>query len=307
MRSETQTLKAADGTTLHLYRWSPEGQAPKGVVQIVHGMAEHAARYERFAEALTSAGYEVYANDHRGHGQTAAPEDHGYLADGNGFDITVNDMALLTRLARAEHPDLPVFVFGHSMGSFLARAFAARQVAPIDGIILSGTAGDPGALAAAGKAVANLQARLRGRRHRSGLMDKMTFSQNNAQFKPARTQFDWLSRDEAEVDAYVADPLCGNVFTVGFYQDLLAGLMEIVSDDNAAKTPSSLPIFIFSGDKDPVGANGEGVKATAEQYRAGGSTDVTVTLYPEGRHEMLNEINRDEVTEDVISWLNKHL
>lgn len=305
MQSDTQTLTAADGTELHLYRWSPEDRAPKAIVQIAHGMAEHAGRYDRFAHALTEAGYVVYANDHRGHGQTNPDgADHGYFAKGNGFDVVVNDMGLVARLARGEHPDVPLFLFGHSMGSFLSRAFAARRVEPIDGLILSGTAGDPGPLAGIGRTLAGLQAKLRGPRHRSGLMDTIVFSQNNSQFKPARTKFDWLSRDPEEVDAYINDPLCGNVFSAGFYQDLLGGLSEVVTDDNAAKVPNNIPILVLSGDRDPVGDNGKGPQATADQYSKGGSTDVTLNLYPEGRHEMLNETNRDEVTVDIITWLD---
>jgi alpha-beta hydrolase superfamily lysophospholipase len=306
MKSDTLTVRGADGIELHTYRWLPSGRDRKlrAIVQVSHGMAEHAGRYERFAKALTKAGYGVYANDHRGHGLTASTQDHGYLADNGGFDLVVEDMGAVTRAIRSEHPDLPVILFGHSMGSFLARLYAARHVAPIDALILSGTAGDPGPLGLVGRGLAAAQARLRGKRHPSGLLDNLAFGQNNNAFKPARTEFDWLSRDEAEVDAYVADPLCGNVFTAGFYQDLLAGLAEAVKPETAASVSNDLPILLFSGDQDPVGDNGKAVVATADQYRTGGSDDLTCKLYPEGRHEMLNEINRDDVMADIVHWLN---
>lgn len=307
MKSDTLNVTGADGIELHTYRWLPSGRDRKlrAIVQISHGMAEHAGRYERFARALTKAGYGVYANDHRGHGHTASGEDHGYLADRGGFDLLVEDMGAVTRAIRAEYPDLPIILFGHSMGSLLARLYAARHVAPIDALILSGTAGDPGPLGLVGRGLAAVQGRIQGKRHISGLLDTLVFGQYNSAFKPARTESDWLSRDEAEVDAYVADPLCGNVFTAGFYQDLLGGVAEVVKPETAASVHNDLPILLFGGDQDPVGDNGKGVVATADQYRTGGSTDLTCKLYPEGRHEMLNEINRDDVMADIVHWLNR--
>ena len=313
MEHSTFTVRAADGTPLHVNRWLPEG-TPRAVVQVAHGMAEHSDRYERFAEALTGAGFAVYAADHRGHKGTAGTHDaEGYWADHDGWDTVVDDLAAVTAAARGEQPGLPVVLFGHSMGSFLSRAYAAKHAGAegdrdaIAGLVLSGTAGDPGPLGVVGTGIAGLQARLRGRRHTSGLMDKLSFGQYNAAFKPNRTAFDWLSRDPAEVDKYVADEWCGNVFTAGFYADLLGGLRQINSDALVAQVPKDLPILVFSGDQDPVGANGKGPLAVAEQYRAAGVHDVELVLYPGGRHEMLNETNRDEVTADVIAWIDRVL
>jgi len=306
MESSTIAVSAADGTPLHTYRWLPDGP-PRAIVQVVHGMAEHAKRYERFAQALTGAGYAVYAHDQRGHGQTASKEDHGFFAEHDGWATVVGDVGSVTEFAQAEHPGVPVVVFGHSMGSFVSRSYAALHGARLAGLVLSGTAGDPGPLAVAGRAVASVQARLRGRRHPSGLLDKLTFGQYNAAFKPNRTEFDWLSRDDAEVDAYVADPLCGNVFTTRFYSDLLGGLQQINRASAFADVPHDLPVLVFSGALDPVGDDGQGPRAVAEAYRSAGVSDVTFTLYPDGRHEMLNETNRDEVTADVLAWLDERL
>jgi alpha-beta hydrolase superfamily lysophospholipase len=306
MQHATLSVRATDGTPLHVNRWLPEG-SPRAVVQVAHGMAEHSDRYERFARALTDAGYAVYAGDHRGHKGTASTHDNeGYFADRDGWGTAVRDLVTVTETIRAEQPGLPVVLFGHSLGSFLSRAYAAQPAAhDLAGLVLSGTAGDPGALGAAGVAIATLQAKLRGRRHTSGLMNTLSFGQYNAAFKPNRTDFDWLSRDPDEVDKYVADEWCGNVFTAGFYSDLLGGLRAINGDALVAKVPKDLPVLVFSGDEDPVGDGGKGPTAVAEQYRRAGLKDVTLTLYPGGRHEMLNETNRDEVTADVLAWLDR--
>lgn len=304
MRSLTDTVTAADGTPLFVRRWMPDGPA-RAVVQIAHGMAEHSARYERSAERLTQEGYAVYAADHRGHGQTApsSTADHGYFADTEGFDTVVADLRTVTQEARREHPDLPVVLLGHSMGSFLSRAYAIRWGHELAGLILSGTAGDPGALGRIGRLVALGQARVRGRRHPSGLMNTLTFGQYNAPFKPNRTAFDWLSRDPDEVDKYVADLECGNLFTAGFYSDLLGGLARINADGEVSRVPKDLPILLVSGDMDPVGEKSKGVRRVEEQYRRVGVRDVTAIFYPGARHELLNETNRDEVTDDIIAWL----
>lgn len=308
MRNNTFELETADRTRVFVNHWSPDGP-PRAAVQIAHGMAEHSDRYERFARALTDAGYEVYANDHRGHGRSAtSPDEVGYFADADGFDKVVDDMHALTERIRADHPGLPVFLFGHSMGSFLSRSYATRFGTDLAGLVLSGTAGSAGALGKVGRGIAVAQGKLRGRRHTSGLMDKLTFGQYNAAFKPTRTDFDWLSRDPEEVDKYIADPKCGETFTAGFFADLLDGLERVNDDAELSTTPSALPILLVSGSDDPVGGkNAKGVRAVGEQLRRVGVDEVTTTIYPGARHELLNETNRDEVTADVIAWLDAHL
>lgn len=308
MRTDTFLLDTADETPVFVHCWSPEG-TPRAAVQLAHGMAEHGARYERFAQALTDAGYVVYAGDHRGHGKTVRdPNDVGYFKDEEGFDAVVDDMSVLTQRIKADHPGLPVFLFGHSMGSFLSRMYVTKYGSELAGLVLSGTGGSAGPLGKVGRAIAGAQAKVKGRRHPSGLMNKLTFGQYNAAFKPARTDFDWLSRDEAEVDRYIADPKCGELFTVGFYADLLHGLERVNDDKVVSATPDDLPILLVSGSNDPVGGKeAKGVREVAAQLRTTGVREVTTTIYPEARHELLNETNRDEVTADLLAWFDAHL
>ncbi len=303
MRSESFTLTSHDGTELFVRRWLPDDE-PSAVVQVAHGMAEHSGRYERFAQALTDAGYAVYADDHRGHGQTTG--EVGFFAETGGWGKVVEDLASVTQRIREEAPECPVVLFGHSMGSFMARAYAARHGRDLAGLVVCGTAGDPGLLGKVGAGVAALECRVRGARHTSTLMNTLTFGQYNAQFKPKRTDFDWLSRDDAEVDKYIADPQCGAVFTAGFFRDLLHGLQQIQRDDLVAEMPKDLPVLMISGTKDPVGGkDADGVQAVAAQLRRCGVQDVTLKLYSGARHELLNETNRDEVTADVLVWLGR--
>lgn len=306
MRSDTTTIASPlDATPLFVRTWLPEAE-PAAVVQAAHGMAEHSGRYERFAQALTDAGYAVWMHDHRGHGETSPSlEDRGYFADENGWDAAVEDIHAVTEEIRRVHPGLPIFYFGHSMGSLLGRDLVTRYGEEFAGALFSGTTGDQGLLGRVGGLVAGLEARIRGRRATSPLMDTLTFGQYNSAFKPVDTKFDWLSRDPDEVAKYVDDPRCGEVFTAGFFADLLGGVNRLPTI--AARTPVDLPVHFLSGDKDPVGGNGKGVRGAADHLAAAGVRDVTVTLYPQDRHEILNELNRDEVTADIISWLDDRL
>lgn len=308
MRSDTTTLTSPqDGTALFVRTWLPEGEA-KGVVQIAHGMAEHSARYARFAEALTGAGYAVWIHDHRGHGETStAPDERGYFADSHGWDTAVEDIHTVSLALQRAHPGLPIFFFGHSMGSLLGRDYVTRYGQDLSGAVFSGTAAHPGLLGRVGEALAKVESRVRGRRATSRLMNTLVFGSHNKAFAPADTAFDWISRDPDEVARYVADPRCGEIFTAGFFADLLGGTNRL--HELAARVPRDLPLLVISGDSDPVGGGGEGegVRAVADAFRAGGVEDVTLELYPEARHELLNEINRDEVTDRVLRWLDDHL
>jgi alpha-beta hydrolase superfamily lysophospholipase len=304
MQSSTFTLTTPDGTEVFVNRWLPEGEV-KAVVQIAHGLVEHSSRYARFAQRLTDHGYAVYASDHRGHGKTSSPR--GSFAHHDGWQTVIEDLHSVTARARHEQQGVPVFLLGHSMGSFLSRGYAAQYGSELAGLVLSGTAGDAGPLGKVGVLVASTQARLRGHTHTSGMMNKLTFGPYNAAFKPTRTDFDWLSRDNAEVDKYINDPDCGFVFSAGGFADLLRGLAQVNDDRTVSLVPKDLPIHLTSGDKDPVGANGKGVQQAADQFKRLGVRDVTVTLWPDARHEILNETNRDEVTADVVAWLDLHL
>lgn len=309
MISDTFRIHAEDGADIFVYRWLPEEEmSPKAIVQISHGMAEHAARYEDFARALVEAGFAVYANDHRGHGRTAGSLDNvGYFADEDGWNLVVEDMRNLTNHIKEAHPDIPVFLFGHSMGSLLSRCYTFQYADEIRGAILSGTGGDPGLLGKLGILIAKIEIAIRGRKARSPLMTRLSFGRFNNAFKPNRTEFDWLSRDPDQVDKYVADPFCGGVFTAGFFLDMLSGLRDANDPANIGRTPKNLPMYIFSGEKDPVADKTRGVKKLYELYKKLGIEKVRLKFYKDGRHEMLNETNKERVYSDVIDWLDRHL
>jgi alpha-beta hydrolase superfamily lysophospholipase len=309
MQTGDFTFGAEDGTPIAVYRWLPdEGSPARAVVQIAHGMAEHAARYARFAEVLCAGGFAVYANDHRGHGRTAgAIEQVGYIADTDGWARVVGDLHRLTGIIREKHAGRPLFLFGHSMGSLLARSYIPLHGSELSGVILSGTPVDPGIMGHVGLAVARLVSFLKGRRTPSPLLNRLSFGKFNRPFKPNRTEFDWLSRDAEEVDRYVADPYCGGVFSAGFFMDLLTGIHALADPEALRRIPRNLPILLLSGDRDPCGGMGAGVRSVAAEYRGAGIADLTFKLYPQARHELLNETNREEVFADILSWMNQRL
>lgn len=307
MRADTFTFTADDDQALFVHRFLPDEGAPKrAVVHIAHGMAEHGGRYARLAEALTSAGYVVYANDHRGHGQTArSEEDHGFFAYSRGFRRAVRDLGELIAFEKQENPGLPVVLYGHSMGSYMTQLFIIDHGRLIQGAVLSATSGKPNTLASAGRLVARAERLRLGDRGRSKLLNDLSFGQFNRAFAPNRTEFDWLSRDPAEVDRYMNDPRCGFICTAALWVDLLDELAELHRPENQARIPKDLPIYLFAGSRDPVGDNTKGVEQLIAAYRRAGLRDITQRFYPEGRHEMINEINRDEVTRDLLAWLDR--
>lgn len=290
---------------IRAYRWDKQTNQPvKAIIQLAHGMAEHVLRYENFAEEMVKNGYIVYGNDHRGHGNSiTAPDDIGFLAEENGFDRVVSDMHLLTTMIKEEQPDIPIVLLGHSMGSFLTRRYVQLYPNAVDAIILSGTGGDQGILGKVGLMLAKLDKKRKGARTPSPLMDKLTFGNFNKNFSPKRTDFDFLSRNDQAVDAYIADEKCGFVCTTGFFIDLIQGVETVHRKEEVEKTPRHLPVLFISGDLDPVGDDGKGVRAVYEQLRAHGMHQVTLKLYPGGRHEMLHEINKEEVYADILNWM----
>lgn len=305
MKQETFTFKDPDGVDIFVYKWLPESENIKGIVQIAHGMAETAARYERFARFLTERGYAAYANDHRGHGKTAKSVDEvGYIGE-DGFNWMVKDMKQLNEIILKEYPDKPLFLFGHSMGSLLGQRYISIYGDSIKGVILSGTCGNQGMMLNLGISLAKMELRKKGARAKSERLDRLTFGSYNKGIKALVTKFDWLSRDKDEVDKYIKDPYCGGVFTTGFFYDFFIGCKEIHKKENMQRIPKELPIYIFSGMKDPVGRYCKTVKWLINEYKNIGIKDVSYKFYEDGRHEMLNEINRDEVMNNVVLWLDK--
>lgn len=302
------TFPSSDGIhQVHAVEWLPPDAPPRAVIQIVHGMSEYILRYDEFARFLTGRGFAVIGHDHLGHGRTAfGREEYGFLGHQGGWDYLTQDVHTLRELTGAQFPGLPFFMLGHSMGSFLARSYLIRWPGSLSGCILSGT-GQPGAaLVTLGKTLAEFFIRTRGANTVSKLLARLSIGAYNKHFRPNRTGVDWISRDSAVVDAYVADPLCRFVPTVGMYRDMMEGLQFIHDRDNLSKMDPDTPVHFFSGDHDPVGDMGDGVRRIFESFRSAGVKDLSIKLYPDGRHEMLNELCRDGVYRDVLDWLEDH-
>lgn len=295
------------GKGIKYYKWN-EVQNPKGVIQIAHGMTEYALRYDYFAKKLCENGYIVYAHDHRGHGETS-PEDEerGYIADNEGFNILVENAKELTDIAKKENPNLPIILFGHSMGSFVSQRYIELYGNEIDGVILSGTNGRPDSITKLGILISKIEIMIRGRKAKSKLMDKLSFGDFNSKFKPNRIGYDWLSSVDEEVDKYIESPMCGFICSTSFYYDLIRGLWKINERENLNNIPKNLPIYIFAGDKDPVGKFGKGIINLYNTYKEIGIHDLSYKLYSNGRHEMLNENNKDEVIKDLLEWINNKI
>ncbi len=297
---------SSDGIhTIHAREWVPEG-APRGVVQIVHGVAEHIGRYDPVARFLAAHGYLVCGGDHLGHGLTAGGK-FGYFGPKNGWDLVVRDIRRLRELEGEKHLSLPYVILGHSMGSFLTRTYLIRWPGTVDGAVLSGTGQEPAPAVAFGKALSGTLCKTKGPDYVSKLVNDLSLGAYNRTFKPNRTPSDWLSRDEAQVDLALADPLCNFMPTVGMFRDMMGGLQFIADKGNLSKMDPDTPVYFLSGDSDPVGSMGKGVRKVEEMFRSAGCKDVTVKLYPGGRHEMFNETNRQEVFQDLLDWIESKL
>ena len=303
MKENHFTFTADDGAKLFVYRWLPDVGAGKAVIHIAHGLAEHAARYERLAEALTERGYVVFANDQRGHGKTAGGlENIGHFADADGWARILKDIEQIVQHAKSDCPNGPMILFGHSMGSLVAQHLATWNL--FDAVAMSGANGNVGGLVHLGKWITRLERWRLGRRGKSELLNKLSFEAFNKAFKPNRTSFDWLSRDEDEVDKYIADPMCGFLCSTQLWMDMLDAITEAANPEFRAKIPKQLPIYLFSGSRDSANEEGRGSTALAEYYRTIGLEKVSYRIFTQARHETLNEINRDEVTTHLIDWLD---
>lgn len=280
---ETFWYEDKDGVDIFVYKWIPEG-IPKAVVQIAHGLGEHAKRYTPLAEALVKAGYAIYADDHRGHGKTG--EKAGELGElgPRGWDGTVEALATLTDIIKSNLPDVPVFLLGHSWGSFLTQDYIQKWGNKLNGVLLTGTSG---------LALPETDIGAEG----LGL---------NFIVKNPKTPFDWLTRDDEEVQKYIRDPLCGFSLPPSILQELGTSTPRLLNTEKDDKIPKELKIYIFVGANDSVGGE-KGAKALLDRYQNVGIKETTLKIYPDSRHELFNELNKDEVIHDVISWLNSHL
>lgn len=308
MKISNFTFKGEEDTDIYVYKYEPiEKENINGIVQISHGMSEEAARYKRFANYLTDNGYIVYINDHRGHGKSAENINRiGILAEKDSIHCIVKDLNKLTKIIKTENNGLPIFLFSHSMGSFAAQKYIIDYSEDIDGVILSGTNGLHGIEVDLGFLVAKVMSKIQGREKKAYLIDKLAFGGFNKKFKPNKSEFDWLSRDFKEVEKYIENEYCGVVFSNGYFYDLFKLFKEIRNINNLKKINSKLPIYIFAGDKDPVGKFGKGITKLYENYKKVGIENVEFKLYSGGRHEMLNEINKDEVINDTINWIKQN-
>jgi alpha-beta hydrolase superfamily lysophospholipase len=320
-KSSGEWLSSNDGLKLFVRHWIPQEfleqsleKKPRGTLHIVHGMAEHSLRYERLAQRLCKEGIEVWAADQRGHGKTADPLINGpdkggllgHCADQDGIVKVTGDMDLVNRMIGKLYPDIPLFLLGHSWGSFLSQNYIEQYDYPLAGCILSGTRGPDGFKIKASVPLMTLLALLKGVRKGSRLAHAIADGPFNIPFKPNRTPFDWLSRDEREVDAYQADPMSGMLCSAGFYRDMSLLLSRIHKPETMQRIRRDLPIYVFSGSADPVGDMGKSPTALVDAYRSLGITDLEFVIYPDARHETLNETNREEVIGNLLAWIIRH-
>ncbi|MGM9556892.1 MAG: lysophospholipase [Oscillospiraceae bacterium] len=294
-------LQSNGGGKLHCAVWRTN-QTPRAVVQLVHGIAEHIGRYDHFARYLAENGFIVAAEDHMGHGGSIGEDGvKGYFS--GGWMTAVADVKLLCEHMKAEYPGLSYYILGHSMGSFLLRTYLYTYPGTINAAIISGTGWEPSAVIRAGLAACKLEQLRLGEKRTSPILTKLMFGSYNKPFAPVRTKDDWICSDPAVVDAYTADPLCGFDATIGLARDMLTGIEMNEMRENLLKMDKLLPLLFVSGGKDPVGGMSKGVLRCIDAFKRAGMRKITIRIYPEGRHEMLNEVNRNEVYQDILNWL----
>lgn len=304
------TFLSTDGKTqLHGMRWEPEGGSVRAVLQICHGVAEHIARYDAFARYLNGLGIAVVGHDHLGHG-LSLPEGGTpiYFGAGNTWNTVVDDIYVLHQRIRLWYPDVPLCIMGHSMGSFLTRTYLIRYPGTVKAAVIMGTGWQPKAVIAGGMAVAKAVGAVVGENGTSDLVTNLAFGAYNKLFAPNRTSCDWLSADEGNVDAYMADPLCGADATVGLFRQMLSGIRFNQKLSNLRQMDPRIPVLFVAGEKDPVGDCGNGVRRTYQEFRRAGVQDCTLKLYPGLRHEILNEkALQQQIFEDIGQWLTSKL
>lgn len=307
MKKYTEKIASTDSKNdLNVIIWETEKE-PIGVLQIVHGMAEYIDRYDNFAKYMTEHGFNVIGHDHLGHGHSVSDEhDYGFFAEENGDKIIIEDMHSVTQYAREKWEELPNFILGHSMGSFCLRQYLTKYSNDVFGAIIMGTGWIPSAAALLGKTIATNTCKSKGSHTVNPLLIKLTLEPYNKPFAPARTNCDWLSRDEKQVDLYVNDKLCGFDFTAGAYKDFFTILEKIAKNRQLIGMRKSLPILITSGSVDPVGGKKACEKLNA-QYKRCGIDDVTLKLWENDRHEILNELDKSDVYRYIYNWLKSKI
>lgn len=297
---------SSDGhSRVHGWVYAPTTE-PIALLQISHGMCEYIGRYRWFMEALCRQGFVVFGNDHIGHGESSESEQYGFFGEENGYQYLVSDLHRMTSIVKEKYQKLPVFLFGHSMGSFAARLYLSHYGEELRGAILCGTSG-PNPLAKAGTIVTSAAIRLKGPMWRSTQLTAMAFGGYNSKYASPRTTHDWLTRDKSIIDTYLQDPKCTFLFTACGYRDLFTMLCQCNNREWFAGVSKKLPILLISGDMDPVGDYGKGIEKVLEQLLKNGVEDVSMILYPQARHELLNELNKEEVLTDIEQWLTEHL
>lgn len=308
MNTSNFTFLSNDGkTAVHAVKWTPDSGEYKAILQITHGMVEFIERYLPFAEFLTSKGYMVVGHDHIGHGQSvASKEDWGYFCEGTPSDIVVADMHKLRVLIQEDNPKVPYFMLGHSMGSFMLRKYLAVHNEKLRGAIIMGTGFIPGNMTSLALKLTAVVAKIRGSRYRSKLIQSLAFGADYKGFDMTGEQPEnsWLTKDVEIVKAYYKEPRCTFMFTVNGYKGLFEAVNFSCDAENAAKIPKKLPLFIVSGEQDPVGGLGKGVKDVYDMYKEAGMLDLTYKLYENDRHEILNETDKQVVFEDLLAWMN---
>lgn len=306
MVKEELCFDSRDGKTkLHAVRYSPDDpKQVRCILQIVHGMAEYAERYQEFAEFLTARGFVVTGDDHLGHGKSVEEGGkYGYFCEQDPATVVVRDVHRLKKMTEALYPDVPYVIMGHSMGSFITRNYMYRYGTGIKGAVIMGTGMQPMGTLRMAKAAAGIQKFFCGSGHVSRFIDKLAFGAYNKRIPDPQSGVDWLSRDHARVEQYIADPLCGFTFTVNGFATLFELVSRLYSKENLSHIPKGLPVFMVSGDADPVGDYGRGVKKAYDSLVAAGLENIKLKMYEGGRHELLNETNRDEIMQDIYGWI----
>lgn len=292
---------------IHARMCVPDAE-PRAIVQIIHGIAEYIDRYDEFMSFLADNGIIAVGTDHLGHGKSIeSDEQTGFFAYDNGWDYVVRDEEVLRLAMHENYPELPIIVFGHSMGSFMARTLLIRYPDAFNAAIISGTGNQGAALVNGGLIMGNLVTGLKGAHHYSKFLNNLAFGSYNKIYDNPKTEYDWLSRDEANVQKYIDDPLCGFIPSCSLFRDMMTGVKFITNKKNLTAMNKDMPVYFMSGDMDPVGECGKGVQKAYNNFLEAGMKDVSIKLYPGGRHEMLNEINKDEVYTDILAWLESKI